>query len=169
MAWKRSRPFFDPRLQVEADRAHVADDLALRLLEGEVEAALAAAAGGVGEVAGEAGLAGARRARDEDAAAAVEPRAAEHGVEPGDAGGDPLARTPRAASPSDVIGRTEMPSSSIRNGYSLVPCARPAVLDDAQPPGRDLLVDPVVEQDDAVGDVLLQAVPGQRAVARARR
>ena len=67
--------------------------------------------------------------------------------------------------PSEVIGSTEMPSSSIRNGYSLVPCARAAVLDHAQPPGRDLVVDAVVEQDHAVGDVLLQALPGQRPVA----
>ena len=58
-----------------------------------------------------------------------------------------------------------MPSSSIRNGYSLVPCDGAAVLDDAQPPGRDLLGDPVVEQDHAVGDVLLQALAGERALA----
>ena len=40
-----------------------------------------------------------------------------------------------------------------------------AVLDDAQAAGRDLLVDPVVEQDHAVGDVFLEAVAGERAVA----
>ena len=62
-AWNRSRPFSIQRLEVEADGAHVAHDLARRLLEGEVEAALAAPAGGVGEVGGQAGLAGARRAR----------------------------------------------------------------------------------------------------------
>ena len=32
------------------------------------------------------------------------------------------------SSPSEVIGRTEMPSSSIRNGYSLVPCVVPRYL-----------------------------------------
>ena len=58
-----------------------------------------------------------------------------------------------------------MPLSSIRNGYSLVPWPSPAVLDDAQPPRRDLLGDAVVEQDHAVGDVLLQALAGQRPVA----
>ena len=38
---------------------------------------------------------------------------------------------------------------------------RAAVLDDPQPPRGDLLVDPMVEQDHAVGDVFLQAVAGQ--------
>ena len=58
-----------------------------------------------------------------------------------------------------------MPSSSIRNGYSFVPCVGAAVLDDAQPARRDLVDHAVVEQDHAVGDVLLQAVAGERAVA----
>src|SRR6185312_11130947 len=40
-----------------------------------------------------------------------------------------------------------------------------AVLDDAQAPDGELLVHPVVEQDDAVGDVLFQAVASQCAVA----
>ena len=40
-----------------------------------------------------------------------------------------------------------------------------AVLHDPQPPGRDLVRDPVVEEDHAVGDVLFQALPGQRALA----
>src|ERR1700720_519230 len=38
---------------------------------------------------------------------------------------------------------------------------RSPVLDDAQTPGRDLLPDAMVQQDDAVGDELLNAVPGQ--------
>ena len=42
---------------------------------------------------------------------------------------------------------------------------RAAVLDDPQPARRDLLVDAVVEQDDAVGDVLLEALAGQRVHA----
>ena len=40
-----------------------------------------------------------------------------------------------------------------------------AVLDDAEPPGGDLLPDPEVEEDDAVGHVLLEAVAGQEVIA----
>jgi hypothetical protein len=40
-----------------------------------------------------------------------------------------------------------------------------AVLDDAQAPGGDLPDDPVVEQDHAVGHVLLEPVAGERAIA----
>ena len=39
------------------------------------------------------------------------------------------------------------------------------VLDDPQPPGRDLVGDPVVEGDDAVRDVLLEPVLGDGPVA----
>ena len=42
---------------------------------------------------------------------------------------------------------------------------RPAVLDDAQPPRGHLVDHAMVEQDHAIGDVLFQAVPGQRALA----
>ena len=42
---------------------------------------------------------------------------------------------------------------------------RAAVLDDAQPPRGDLVVDAVVQQDHAVGHVLLEAVAGQRVLA----
>ena len=44
---------------------------------------------------------------------------------------------------------------------------RAAVLHHAQAPGGDLVVDPVVEGDHAVGDVLLDAEPGQAALVAA--
>src|SRR5579864_2485912 len=43
--------------------------------------------------------------------------------------------------------------------------SRAPVLHDAQPPGGNLLVDPMVQQDYAIGDVLFQSVAGQRAVS----
>ena len=46
---------------------------------------------------------------------------------------------------------------------------RAAVLDDPQPAGGDLVVHPVVEQDHAVGDVLLEALAGELRRRRARR
>ena len=58
-----------------------------------------------------------------------------------------------------------MPLSSIRNGILVGAVGGAAVLDDAQPARGDLLVHAVVEQDHAVGDVLLQAVAGQGALA----
>ena len=59
-----------------------------------------------------------------------------------------------------------MPLSSIRKGYSLVPWVEPRYLTIPQPAGGDLLADPVVQQDDAVGDVLLQAVAGEQSSPR---
>jgi hypothetical protein len=67
------------------------------------------------------------------------------------------------------MGITEMPSSSIRNGVLVGAVHRAAVLHDAQPAGRELLGDAVVEHDDAVGDVLLETVAGERAVAALAR
>ena len=43
--------------------------------------------------------------------------------------------------------------------------ARAAVLDDAKPARRDLIVDAMVEKDDAVGDVLLEALTRERVDA----
>ena len=51
----------------------------------------------------------------------------QHGVQAGDAAGDPRSLA-GCSSPSEVIGRTEMPFSSIRKGYSLVPWAEPRYL-----------------------------------------
>ena len=64
-----------------------------------------------------------------------------------------------------MIGITVMPCSSMMNGYSLRAVGRAAILDDAQAAGRKLIVDAVVEQDHAVGDVFFEAVARQRAFA----
>src|SRR3989339_1172931 len=82
---------FDPGLQVKPDGAHVADDLVLGFLQGQVEATLAPAAGGVGEVSRQGGLAAAGSAGDQDAAAPVIPLAAQHAIQAEDAGGDAFA------------------------------------------------------------------------------
>ena len=100
---------------------------------------------------------------------AVESLAAQHRVEPLDAGGNAFVATLRVRAAREVTGQTEMPSSSMRNGYSLVPCVAAAIFDHAQPPGRDLIDDAMVEQDHAIGDVFLQAVAGQRAFAALAR
>ena len=101
---------------------------------------LAARAGRVREVRGQRWSCRCRRCPMTRTRAAAEiALAAEHRVEPGDAAGDRARRETSCCRPSDVIGSTLMPSSSIRNGYSLVPCDGAAVLDDAQAPRRDLV------------------------------
>ena len=64
-----------------------------------------------------------------------------------------------------MIGSTAEPVLVDEERVLVGAVRRAAVLDDAQPPGRDLLVDPVVEQDHAVGDVLLEALAGELPVA----
>ncbi len=156
------------RPQVEADGGHVAHDLPLRLLEGEVEAALAAATRGLGHARGEAGLAGPRRARDQGAAAAVEPLAAEHGVEARHAGGDPLAGDPVVQ--AEGGDREHRDAALVDEERVLVGAVRgAAVLDHAQPARRHLLGDAHVEEDHAVGDVLLEVPPGEGALAALAR
>ena len=88
-----------PRLEVDADGAHVSQELLRRLFEEKAQAAFAAAARRVEKVGGQAGLPGARGAGDEDRAAAVVALAAEHLVETRDARRHALQRTPRARGP----------------------------------------------------------------------
>ena len=92
LASMRSSPLsIDPALQVDADRAHVAHQLRRRLLEREVQAALAASAAWPrAKARGQRGLAGAGGAGEQHRAAAEVARAAEHGVEPRHAAGHPL-------------------------------------------------------------------------------
>jgi hypothetical protein len=154
----------DPWLKIDADRAHVANDLSRRLLECEVQAFLAASARGIDEVVGQAGLAGPGRARHQDARSTVEASDAEHRVEAGDACRDSL-----------VIGVVRKPSRGDRqHGNALVvdqerifvgAMRRAAIFDDADAARGDLVLDPVVEQQHAVGNILFQTVARQRPFA----
>ena len=67
------------------------------------------------------------------------------------------------------MGSTEMPRCVDQERELVGAVGRAAILDDAQPPGGDLLVHAVVEHDHAVGDVLLQAVARDASLAAARR
>jgi len=64
-----------------------------------------------------------------------------------------------------VSGSTEIPSSSIRNGYSFVPWVEPRYLTTRQTARRNRFGDPVIEQNDAIGNIFFQTVPRQRARA----
>ena len=153
-----------PGLEVDADGPHVPQELLRGFLEQEAQAAFAAAAGGIEEVGREARLAGAGGAGDEYRAATIVACAAEHFVEPRDAGRHPvhrrlvLKRQRRDGQHTDAVGVDEE--------WILVRAVmRAAVLDDAQPARRDLIVNAVVEEDHRIRDVLLEALAGQRALA----
>ncbi len=125
-----------------------------------------AAAGRVDEVRRQARLAGAGGAGDQDRCCRGRyPSPPSISSRPSTPGGDPLDAGPRAGGRSEVIGSTEMPSRADQERVLVGPVARAAILDDPQPPRRDLLVDAVVEQDHAVGDVLFEPVPGEGALA----
>ena len=148
--------------QVEPDGAHVADQLFGRLLEGEEERATVAG-GRARQARGDARLARPGRARDHDARAAVE-AAAQHLVELAVAARDPLA-----GGPVNELHRRhgEQRDAAVADEKRVLVDAVPgaAVLDHAQPPGRDLLLHPQIEENDAVGDVLLEPVAGEGLVA----
>jgi hypothetical protein len=152
------------RPEVDADRAHVTNDLRRGFLEGDVEGAFTPIRGGAHEVGGDAALAAPGGAGDQDGAAAVVPAPLEHRVELGHARADALG--------ADLVLQRERgdgqhaDSVLVDQERILVgPLRRAAVLDHAQTARRDLLDDPVIQEDDAVGDVFLETVPGQRPVA----
>ncbi len=111
----------------------------------------------------ERGLARARRPGHQGGRA-TEHAAAEHVVEAVHPGGHPLIggavveRDRRDRQHDEALGGDQE--------RELVGAVRgPAVLDHPEPAGGDLLGDPVVEDDHAIGDVLLDPVPGEAVVA----
>ena len=143
-------------------------ELPLGFLEGHVQDPFAAAAGGIDEMGGQAGLAGPRRAGDQDAGAPIIASAAQHRVQPRHAAGDPLVggRVPQAQRGDRQDGDAVLVDQE-RAFVGAV--AGAAVLDDPQPPGGDLLRDAMIQDDHAIGDIFFQPVPGERAVAPFRR
>ena len=152
----------DPTPQVDSDGPHVADDLVRGLLKGEEDASLPASAGGVDEMSSQACFPGAGRSGHQNAAAAKVAFAAEHRVQGGDARRNPFVG--RGMLQIDRRHRQHGNAVALNEEGILVgPVRGAAVLDDAQAPRQHRFGDPVVEQDDAVGNVLFQAVAGQRA------
>jgi hypothetical protein len=147
-------------LQVESDRAHVADHLLARLLEREDQATLAALAGRIDQRCTEGRLAGAGEAGDQHAGALEVPADTEHRVEARDAGRDDLVgdhvaesdRRDRQHTDALIIDQERIFVGTVR---------RAAILDDPQATRRDLVLHAVVEQDHAVGDIFLDAVARQ--------
>src|SRR4051794_19772658 len=79
------KPFVDPRIEIDADRAHIADDLPGRFLESEIQAALAAPAGRIYEMRRHAGFTRSGGAGQKNAAALIEALSTHHAVQPPDA------------------------------------------------------------------------------------
>ena len=99
-------------------------------------------------------------------------------------GSSPCRRTCRPATASPVDTRSELavvhqlkrrdrqhrnPALVDQERILVRAVARAAILHDPQAPRRDLVIDPVVEKDHAVGDVLFEPLPGQRSRCPARR
>ena len=149
----------DPRPQVEPDRAHVAQHLFRRLLEQDQQRLLTALAGRIHHVRAERGLARARGPAHHEGRPA-EHAAAQHVVEAGDARRDPLL----GGLVVERDRRDRQHGEATRGdqeGVLVGAVRRPAVLDHAEAAGGDLRADPMVEHDHAVGDVLLDPVPGE--------
>src|SRR4051812_42835115 len=150
-------------LEVEAPRGCVAEELILALLEGEEQAALARLEASDHELGHEQRLAGAGGARDEPDRI-TEEAAAAHLVELGDARGDPLGG--RRLGQLDARQRDDddaIPRGDGKGKLSAL-VRRAAELQDLDRPAPALVVEQVAEDDDVVGDELLDAVAGDLAV-----
>jgi hypothetical protein len=163
-SFKAQQPLLDPGMEVEADALHVAHQLRRRLLECEIETSLAACAGCVGEMRREAGLAGAGGAGNQHRTAAVIALAAQHVVQPRYAARDSLGA--RRVVELQRGERQDVNAVLVDEERVLVGAVgAAAILDDAQAPGGHLLGHTVVEQDHAVGDVLLQPLAREASFA----
>jgi hypothetical protein len=112
---------------------------------------------------GEARLARPGRAGDEHAAPAIDAPTSEHGVETGHSGRDSLLRD--LVSETDGGDRQNDDARLLDEERILVRAVGgAAILHDAQAAGGERLRHPVVQDDDAVGDVLLQPLSRERAV-----
>src|SRR5581483_3346255 len=70
-------------LEPDSDRTHIAHDLAWGFFEGEIQAFFSPRAGRFSKLRGQAGLAGSRFSRNENAAAAEESLAVRHLIQGG--------------------------------------------------------------------------------------
>ena len=137
---------------------------ALEFLIGKKQRVLTPAASGVDELRADAALARARRTGDEHAAAAKDALAAEHLVEPLDAGGD--AR--HGGFVIELQRRDRQDREAVladEEGVFVRAVSRAAILHHAQAPGANLLGDALVENNHAIGHIFFQPVPRDRRLA----
>ncbi len=152
------------RLQVDADRSHVADDLLFRFFESKVKDPLTVLACRTRQRGGEAAFPHAGRTRHQNRAATIVAANAQHRVEVRHAGRDHLAR--------DLVlqrhrgDRQHRKSLLVDDERILVGAvAAAAILHDPHAARGDLIHHAMVEQDNAVGDVFLETETGERVLA----
>ena len=149
----------DPRVEVQPHRAHITNELSRGFLEGEVQAALLAAASRIREVGSQTGFPGSRRAREQNCAAAVEAFAAEHCIEAGNTGRNSFLAHRVIQSQRGKWQNAE--TVLVDQEWILIGAvSRSAVFHDSHAPSRDLVGNAVIEQDHTIGDVLFQAAAG---------
>ena len=156
----------DPGLQVDAGRrACCAPSAAATPRRGSTGTARPRRQAASAKCAARLVLPGAGGARDQHRAAAVVPAAGQHLVELGQAARDAVRRGARAAGCSEVTGSTREAVVVDQERVLVGAVVGAAVLDDADPARRNLIVDAVIELDHRVGDVFLEAVARERALA----
>ena len=156
-----------PGLKINSDGAHVAQHFIGRLFRSHVQGSFSAFARRPYKVGSQTAFPSPRATRHQNARTAVETFSAKHRVQPRNTARNCLDRrlmlqlqgTERK---NRKAGRSDQEWILARS----VQCA--PVLDHAQPSDRSLLLDPVVEQNHAVGHVLLNAGPSQFPVSALR-
>src|ERR1700686_316463 len=158
------QPFFHVAVKINSDRTCIPENLVCGFFESDIEAALTTAAGSLGKVARQSRFSAARGAADEDAASAIIALALHHGIEIGDARGDTFAR--------DFMVQGYGSERQNRNaglideeGILIGSVTGSPVLHDAQAAGGYLFLDSVIEQNNAVGNVLFQTMPREGSIS----
>ena len=158
---EHARP--DPRLQVDPDTAHVADDLGLRLLMRHVDGPLTTLAGRLDEPRRDGGLAGPRVPVTSIAVPRYTPPPSSSSiwstpVEMRSVGAPRVQSDRRDGLDDDAVGPDV-------ERILVGPVERAPVLGHPEAAGGDPSLDPLGQHHHAVRDVLLDPDPGQLAVA----
>src|ERR1700722_4493171 len=149
---EREPPFLDPLAEIDTDRARIGGHSILRFFKGKIQTTPPAFASGFSETGGDRGFAGAGRSRKQDAAAAIETLAAEHRIEALDAAGNAL-RGSFVLISQRSDGQNRKTVFINQEGILVGSVGRAAIFDNPQPPGGNLLVDAMVQQNDAIRNV----------------
>src|SRR5690242_14041394 len=150
-----------PTLEINSDRAHVADDLVRRLFRREVDALLAALACSLQEMRRDAAFSRSCSTRNQNAASA-DKSFAEHGIQRRDSAGHPLIAG-FVVEAQGAQGQDGEPIAYDQERIFARAMQRAAILDHSQATNGVLIVNPMIEKDHTIGDVLLQPLARELA------
>src|ERR1700674_1417814 len=154
----------DPLIEIDAESSDVSENLAARFLEANEQASLPSTTRGLGKVSRQGGLAAPCRAAYQNSASSIVALPLQHLVQIGDAGRDTLGGY--LVLQSERRDRQDRYSMFIDQERIFVCAVTGApVFDNSHPARGSLLADAMVEQNDAVGNILFQTVPGESAVS----